>query len=390
MSHLQKASHLSPSDLDQLMSRYYSGENIQFLLNEFQLDITPASLVSLFPPIIHAELLCPYCVTANMQSKRSARTSRQKKVAMCPQCSHKNTPHCLCSPCRKIRRNEEKEAHSNKERMVAEICGRHKPLPIPSQLTLKQSLYLLTCIHHTPHQDLKLITPYVRFMQDLAPSVKIEDDIIETLFSAGLIGISSSSPLHAFAFDDESNNITGIYFARIRWQPLPTLEIEEKKEYLRAVRVHLQDAWPIQWRDEAIDIWRIIVKEECLTHYKYLVEQRRHYLDSALDKMDMVFDYILDHFTPAQTFKLSYFAARDITDYNLRRGIPRHKSAGTYSTGLHSKAQKFLLEKWEITGTHRRLPQSILSTTFFDMVMNLGEGALDVIPPKKRIMSKPE
>lgn len=202
------------------MSRYYSGEDIQSLLSEFNLDITPASLVSLFPPIVHTELFCPYCLTVNMQSKRSARTSRQKKVETCPQCPHKNTPLCLCSPCRKIRRDAEKEVLNRKEKMVAEVSGRHKPLPAPSQLTLKQSLYLLACIHHTPHQDLKLITPYIRFMHDLAPSVKTEDDIVETLFSAGLIGISSSSPLHAFAFNDECTNITGIYFARIRWQPL--------------------------------------------------------------------------------------------------------------------------------------------------------------------------
>ena len=53
--------HLSDTEIEALMQRYYSGEAVTKLLKEYQLSIRTAELYKLFPPEVCEDDICEYC-----------------------------------------------------------------------------------------------------------------------------------------------------------------------------------------------------------------------------------------------------------------------------------------------------------------------------------------
>ena len=67
----QKLKHLTQNQLNNLMSRYYDGENVKKLIKELDVNTHACTLSKLFPPI-ETNIKCPQC----QQSFLSARSSK--------------------------------------------------------------------------------------------------------------------------------------------------------------------------------------------------------------------------------------------------------------------------------------------------------------------------
>ncbi|WP_282353517.1 hypothetical protein [Pseudomonas sp. PS01303] len=57
----QEISHLSEEQVEQLYQRYLNGEKTADLIAEYKLPDTVRSVLKVLPPIVSADLTCPYC-----------------------------------------------------------------------------------------------------------------------------------------------------------------------------------------------------------------------------------------------------------------------------------------------------------------------------------------
>ncbi len=53
--------HLSDEQIEEIYKRYLEGEKTAALMAEFQIPATVRSLLKVLPPVISADLSCPYC-----------------------------------------------------------------------------------------------------------------------------------------------------------------------------------------------------------------------------------------------------------------------------------------------------------------------------------------
>jgi len=66
-------SHLKPEEMDNLMERYYNGETVKKLLDEFKLNIISSKLYTFFPPKEFPGYKCDYCESI-LVAKRPSKT----------------------------------------------------------------------------------------------------------------------------------------------------------------------------------------------------------------------------------------------------------------------------------------------------------------------------
>ncbi len=102
-----KLSHLSNEQVSELMKMYYDGgEKVAGLISEYELDLLPSQLVGTFSPFIHDDLLCQYCNTQNLVSKRLSRDHGSWGIGnpFCPLCNHSEEKYCRCKNCLKRKR----------------------------------------------------------------------------------------------------------------------------------------------------------------------------------------------------------------------------------------------------------------------------------------------
>ena len=140
--------HLSKSQIEELMSRYYAGDNPEGLIEEFILNISPGRLYTLFPPIVREDLeACPYCGIYPIQkraSKSAIKTGYRIPEPYCSECGHKYLTSCRCENCmaekERLALLEEKALRSKINSLV--YGPRNNAITI-EQLSLKEAIDLL-------------------------------------------------------------------------------------------------------------------------------------------------------------------------------------------------------------------------------------------------------
>ena len=96
--------HLTEEQVHILLNRYYEGEGIKNLIEEFKLDADPSLFIRLFP-IVETDDTCAYCGT-KLTGKVGSRSSNHEGLLNllnleCPNCAHNNSDFCKCSTCKR-------------------------------------------------------------------------------------------------------------------------------------------------------------------------------------------------------------------------------------------------------------------------------------------------
>ncbi|MCU0120810.1 hypothetical protein N8H74_21325 [Pseudomonas sp. B2M1-30] len=111
--------HLSEAQVEQLYQRYLGGEKKAGLIAEFGLPTTLNSVLEVLPPMVSADLTCPYC-DRPMWMRRPARgTPVSRYVYNCASCAHRyyasdpvarreagRREMCNCGKCAKVRQQQ--------------------------------------------------------------------------------------------------------------------------------------------------------------------------------------------------------------------------------------------------------------------------------------------
>lgn len=383
----EKLQHLNEGQVSDLLEGYYvQEEKVSDLISKFEIDIIPSKLVSLFPPTVHDDLLCPYCEDESLASKAVSRNSHSSPSPKCLICSHEHKNYCRCKNCNAARREYEESKISRKQDIIFEAYYvDYPPCPSIDELSHIDALYLLSVIRHSADENFKHVVPFREANPELAPTFEFINDITKHLYSKGFIHICYDSDVEAFVFDDEETQTTAYYPARVSWRLLPSLTIDEKKKFIKELeKIVGGDSHPVEWRKDIISLWMKIAKFECIEYLIYSANQRNIPLDKIGQKTHSIFETVLESYSIGQVFNFIFQSAMSTNDYAIRENIPKYKAKNMFIGSIQRKADKAKAEGWTIKNSRRdfNCPQSVVSATFFDTFMGLGSAVLETNMPQ--------
>ena len=383
----EKLAHLTPEQLDDLIDRYYGKEKLATLIKEFGIDTSPSYLIYLFPTILHKDLFCPYCKDTNLVSNRAPRTgySSRSQTSYCPECGHDNSERCWCDICIEKANFASQEAAQRQNDIIEAAYTREFEIPSVDNITLKDAVFILALARHSRSEDLRFVEPFNKDKIALAPLYEFQNEIVTHLSTKGFIKISSDSPVYAFIFDPAETYIDAHYPAMVMWEFLPGLSVENKCDYLKSLQaIANEDQWSVGWLSDIPKLWHLIAKYECLEYFIHLLAQRGYQSYTIGENTHTTFENLLEDFPVSRIYNLSWMAVRDITDYIVRENISKQQEKNIFIGAIQRKAEKTKVEGWELKHFGRDLncPQTAVSSTFFNLFLELGDSAFETVPPK--------
>ncbi len=285
----------------------------------------------------------------------------------------------------KLETDMQRNVELRKQKIILESYGEFiEVVPGSSELTLRDALYFLSVARHSLSEDFYSISPFSENDPLLAPTFEFQNDIVKHLYAKGLISISSESDVSAFEFDDELTQTEAFYPVRVIWEFLPSMTDGEKRNYLKQVEARVKnDDWSQAWNADKAAIWQHISKFECFEYFSYLLSDRGYEQEKYGQKTHSVYESLLERYSVSQVFNLSWQAVRDTTDYIVRQNLPKYHAKNTFIGAIQRKADKYQAEGWELRCSRRdfNCPQTVISSTFFDVFLGLGQSAFDTPPP---------
>ncbi|GAA4052603.1 hypothetical protein [Parerythrobacter jejuensis] len=381
-----KLQHLTNEEIENLVREYYkSGLSNVELIERYNISVNPSRLVSLFPPLVHDDLLCPYCSDEPMISRRPSKSSHHDPSPECPSCGHKQVRNCYCQNCRDKQEWERKRFDEIKREIIREDYGRDYARRDLSELTLRDAVYVSALARYATSEDLKFATPYEMHSPPLAPTHGHVRSIVRHLYREDLIGVDTESSIEAFVFDDELTRAPEYYPAKVDWHFLPAIEEDHKRAFLNELAELIDAKWKQEWLDDIAGLWREIVKEEALEYYFHLLEQRDYQIDAIGEKTHTVFDFLIERFPLSKIYNLTWQAVRDVTDYNVKEGIPRYRGKNNFVGAIQRKAERFIAQGWDLRDSRRdfNCPQSVISAVFFNTFLRRGDEGFTSLPPQE-------
>lgn len=388
-----KLSHLSESQIQSLIARYYSHEKIQALLDEYQIDCIPSHFCSLLPPETVYGQQCPYC-DVSMVRKRVSRSSlkyRQLDVS-CPQCGHYvGRWQCHCAHCVEDRRQFAQMMRDAKEEKIRAFCLTTRPTdihqPAAQDLDLRTAVALLalarTCLI-VDEVDGDQSSPSRMTLEALAdatipfaPRGDLVFFLLAQLSTQGLIAISESSPPDAFTF--EEGELRSYDPLRARW----LLSVKDPDNLLSEISRVAQNAaeWPSHWEQAVNDVWVEIALAECKEYFRCAAEERR--LPEAGEKStETMLRSLLESFSVAQCYRIIWTCAQRSSDFLVRKRCTRQHAANYMIGECQRWSDRAKAENWGVKPFKRNfnLPRSSISHVFFDVFLKIGEDGFDCVP----------
>ena len=370
----EKLSHLSAEEVKTLRNRYYQGESTNKLIKEYGISARPNNLYKLFPPE-EVEEFCEYCgvqLVRNCVSK-SAYQWRNDSDIYCPVCGHKPHVHCRCENCI----HEEQELADFQRMLIEAAYSQNRPAVKLSELTFEQRVFLGTLCWGLGDENMS-IKPYNGANVILTPTDDLRSQVYESLNRDDIITVSPASPLTAFEAEDE--NFPYRYFV-YEVQYSLNLAIETTKEELFS-KILNPTCYPFN-REEALQLWKKIAIAECL-EYLGLQLHRVSFPFHPGDKTYKMFEILLDDFSVAQIYGIIWRAVAEASKLYLERErvLSKKHAANTVIGFCERYAGRAKANGWTLKGYNRprELPQSTLSSFFYNRVLGIGDAGFECCP----------
>jgi len=372
-----KLVHLSDSQIDNLITRYYAGETIADLLGEFNIDCHPPQLYKLLPPIIHSSVECPYCGAA-MMSQRVARSAHVEKTMSCSQCRHEDSFRCKCDHCRNGRGVVSSKYSRNdigiQNRVNGHAVIRHIGL---ANLTLEQAVSLLSLKRYRgfANFDDKTVSAALDMAAvPFAPKGSYGMALIGKLREAKILSVLNLSELDYFNFvGDESQNEPSVPNLWIIPGSVRTNLIQDIEQCVA------QSTWLQHWSDQLPDLVHALAFAECKEFYDYCAKQRS-LPASAQRSTSVMLNNLLQDYSVAQCYRIIYAGAQAAADFLVRTSCTSQHAANYMIGACQRWVDRARAENWVVTPFYRNheLPRSMISYVLYDDFLKTGDDGFNV------------
>jgi len=132
-------SHLNEKQIEDLIVKYYSGDKVNDLINNYNINVTPHSFYKTLPNIKFKNKICKYCKSQIIIETRVRRINDDSLEKLkCQKCNHLLTGSCDCKNCRLERKKEDR---LNRKRLLSKYSKNVKPISYKT-LTLYECVFL--------------------------------------------------------------------------------------------------------------------------------------------------------------------------------------------------------------------------------------------------------
>lgn len=380
----KKVEHLSKEQIVDLMERYYGGEKVAKILEEYKIKISVSQLYSLFPPVITSEV-CIHC-ESNMvkpwESKSwSSLINENKKY--CSNCGHENSRYCSCNYCEEIKRQKILEEQEKQKKILEQKRSTldsfydesNWDLKPERELTLEDRLYLAVILRSSLSENTMYIEALEGNKNLLASTEDFEIELIKTLTGRKILVPHLLSDLNAFdiEYEDDGNfQITyGIYKVRYRINIQPY--DSDYDEMIKRL-MYPDFSGEEQFKDFCYEMWKKISLNECLEYLLYQMKKVGYSFNPG-DKTIRVFENLLEHFSVAQIYGIIYRAVANSTQRYQAGEMTKIHAQNSVISSCESHGQRALAQGWKLSNYSRirDLPETYISLVLFTSIMQIAE-----------------
>ena len=226
-------------------------------------------------------------------------------------------------------------------------------------------------------ENLFEIKPYSGSNRVLAPTNELCSQLYRSLSHDEIIAVSPTSPLEAFVVDDE--DFPNRYYTYKVTYYLNLLFPVNKQDLFTEILA--PSYYSVEYEDEALDLWRKIAVSECVEYLDY--QLRKVGFDfTPGDKTYKTFEILLNDFSVSQIYGIIWKAVADASKLYLEKGISKKHAANSVIGACERYAERAKMNGWTLTeySRIRDLPQSELSSFFFNRVLGIGDMGFKVPP----------
>ena len=377
----EKLSHLSQAQVNELIRRYYSNEKIADLIKEYAIKVQPSQLVKEFPANIH-EIICEYCshnMVSYYQSKNSHPSESEPK---CPNCGHIDSDSCYCKNCRaNAAAIQQKQIAVQREYIKGYIHSLNISSVSLRDLSFEEKVYLGAFVREGISEDFNYINPIETFINPLAPTQRLQDEILVSLSrSKRLLVLSPHSDINCFPDLEVSSGNLSYYPTMVKWS-LNVIEDGINKVPLVEKVMNPSEEYGAE---EQYMLWRKIALEESI---EYLVFSIKNVLKTDYtvgEKTVAVLSDILNNFSVSQVYGIIYSATNNALRFKAERMVSGKHAANTVIGYAQSHADKAIAGSWDLKKYGRRdCPQSAVSKFFFERILKNGSDGFYTKPELK-------
>lgn len=380
---INKLSHLTNEQIGDVIQRYYSNENINLLLNEYNIECTPSHLYSYLPPIEVKDYSCQYCNTP-LSLKRLSKTNKNKhrteRELFCSRCFHKPYEYiCKCGKCEKdkitlaeknkIKQEELKK--QKKEQILIDYAINKNNLLDYNTLTFTQKVFLGAVVRELLSEDLSVILPFSTAGSKVAPTNKLITYMINTLYDNNIIAVHPVySDIDAFIKNEETSSLS-FYIYKVHYHLNLILPPNKVALIQQILNPNIYDKG---LEEDAYELWKVIATEECIEYLLYQISSVGFEFKAG-DKTYATFNELLNSFSVSQIFSIIHKTVADTSKLYLEKNISKQHAANSIIGACQRYGERAIINNWGLPEYKRikNLPQSVLSEYFFNSVLKVGD-----------------
>ncbi|MDP5239040.1 hypothetical protein Q9Q94_05830 [Uliginosibacterium sp. 31-16] len=370
----QPLEHLDATALQDLIDRYYAGENVAVLLQKFNVACCPRDLWRHFPPS-EAGRDCPVC-SEPLVVPRLSRTGTRGKItlpARCTTCLHVETLHCACSACSAARRVADQAKELKVREAIANFCANrwsYTPLKItPDQMSAEAAIALLSLVRCGGWLNDSSVGAIRNSVIPFAPQgADFPRQLLDVLLEYGLVAPQPNSPAGTFVATGEDQ---GWEMESAHWELL----FPDPPDFIRQLEcLAASSSWPEAWLADCHLVWKKLAAAECWEFCKYSVQQRDLPMPGAT-ALSALIENLLQDYSVSQCYQLIWASAADATDYRARKRITAQHAANYLIGACQRRADRSRAEDWPIKGFKRNfeLGRTQVSHVLHDVFLTHGE-----------------
>lgn len=238
----------------------------------------------------------------------------------------------------------------------------------PSQISLKQSIFLLALLRYSGNEDLTAIKPIAKHQNVnlFSPHLNYDRHIVKTLYKEGIILMSPDTPYSSFN-NSQSGFLDGLYW-EVLLPPGVSLfhlmsKIEEKLRVFDYEKVEGVD-------NELMSICHDISYYECVSYLEYLTDE--HSLTIKIgEKTKRVIFNALDIYSVSQIYSFIYRGTKSAASFYLQNKVSKTHAANTIVGNIERSIERSVAEDWNVKGFGRNfnIPQSILCEVVYNFIL---------------------
>ncbi|WP_303869615.1 hypothetical protein [Acetobacterium wieringae] len=404
-------SHLSESQIKELIYRYYENENVKTLLVEFDVHVPPGKLVKLFPPVSHQDYPCPNCgalLYSNQKSKTNKVPTSIHEL-FCLNCGHTNnlSNHCTCKYCLSLKKIEKERIEKDRQDREKRISKIHEVIEnafninnnIPldfDELCFKHKVYLSAickALLVENYTSTRQIQPFelLTYIKPLSPSDQYTTLMYSELVKQRILIPSPISDITAFVLEDQNGNFNFLddfpyeFCLDKTWYIINVTCNEGFDSLIKKILLGNYYSSEIN-SSEALVLWKDIAKQECISYFEYQLSTV-HFNTQFGKKTNIIIEKLLEYFSVSQVYALIWKEVASASKAYLEHRFSKNYAKNIAIHGVERYGERALENGWEIIkySRNREVPQSILSLVLFNLVLLIYDDGFNE-PPNIKLL----